>query len=76
MRTLTNRIIIQVGDDYAELNQTLAIGGDFAENIGHDADGVPDSVENAAPNTGDMNDDGELDSEQANVASLPNEVVG
>lgn len=36
-----------------------------------DGDGVPASVENAAPNGGDGNNDGTLDSLQANVASLP-----
>jgi hypothetical protein len=36
-----------------------------------DGDGVPDSIENAAPNGGDGNGDGILDSTQPNVASLP-----
>ena len=37
-----------------------------------DSDGVADSVENGAPNSGDGNNDGTPDSEQGNVASLPN----
>ncbi len=37
-----------------------------------DADGVPDTVEGAAPNGGDGNGDGVPDNEQTNVASLPN----
>jgi hypothetical protein len=41
-----------------------------------DEGGVPDAVEDGAPNGGDGNDDGTVDSEQANVASLPNVVDG
>ena len=37
-------------------------------------DGVPDAVEDAAPNNGDGNHDGILDSQQAQVASLPSPV--
>jgi len=37
-----------------------------------DLDGVPKYVEDSAPNGGDGNSDGTSDSEQANVASLPN----
>jgi uncharacterized repeat protein (TIGR02543 family) len=36
-----------------------------------DHDGVPGSIENGAPNNGDGNNDGILDSEQNNVVSLP-----
>lgn len=36
-----------------------------------DGDGVPDAEENAAPNGGDVNDDGTLDSLQPGIASLP-----
>ncbi len=36
-----------------------------------DGDGPSPSIENGAPNNGDGNSDGILDSEQANVASLP-----
>jgi hypothetical protein len=39
-----------------------------------DPDGVGDDVEDAAPNGGDGNADGVLDSLQENVASLPNSV--
>lgn len=41
-----------------------------------DSDGIPSSVENAGPNGGDANDDGIPDSEQGNVATLPNAVDG
>ncbi|MHC4676257.1 MAG: choice-of-anchor U domain-containing protein, partial [Planctomycetota bacterium] len=37
-----------------------------------DVDGVSDEAENAAPNGGDGNNDGTADSNQNNVASLPN----
>ena len=37
-----------------------------------DGDGVSGSVEDGAPNSGDGNNDGIQDSQQANVASLPN----
>jgi cyclophilin family peptidyl-prolyl cis-trans isomerase len=36
-----------------------------------DGDGVPDAIENAAPNAGDANSDGILDSVQSHIASLP-----
>lgn len=36
-----------------------------------DADGLPDIVENTAPNSGDGNKDGVLDSQQAHVTTLP-----
>jgi Carboxypeptidase regulatory-like domain len=39
---------------------------------GSDDDGVTDTVEDAAPNGGDGNNDGTQDSEQPNVTSLPN----
>ncbi|MEW7290749.1 DUF7507 domain-containing protein [Aquimarina sp. 2304DJ70-9] len=38
-----------------------------------DGDGVPDAIEDAAPNGGDANDDGTLDSAQPNVASIPDD---
>jgi Tol biopolymer transport system component len=41
-----------------------------------DGDGVPATVEDAGPNGGDANHDGILDSQQADVASLPNAVDG
>jgi protocatechuate 3,4-dioxygenase beta subunit len=43
---------------------------------GGDDDGVPDAVEDGAPNGGDGNNDGVPDSEQANVTSLPNAANG
>ena len=42
--------------------------------ITDDGDGVPAGIEQGAPNGGDGNNDGLPDSEQANVASLPNVV--
>ena len=42
----------------------------------NDADGVPPTVENGGPNNGDGNNDGVLDSAQANVVSLPSQVPG
>ena len=37
-----------------------------------DTDGVQNSIENSAPNSGDANNDGTLDSQQSNVVSLVN----
>lgn len=42
----------------------------------NDGDGVPASVEDEAPNSGDGNDDGVRDAEQSNVTSLPAAVGG
>jgi hypothetical protein len=39
-----------------------------------EADGVPQAVEDGAPNNGDGNNDGTPDSQQSNVTSLPNAV--
>jgi len=44
--------------------------------LGVDADGVEANTEDAAPNNGDGNGDGILDSNQSHVASLPNAVTG
>ncbi len=41
-----------------------------------DNDGISSAVEDAAPNSGDANNDGTADSEQANVASYVNSVKG
>ncbi len=41
-----------------------------------DGDGVESSIEDGAPHNGDGNNDGTPDSQQANVASLPNAVDG
>ena len=43
---------------------------------GGDSDGVSSETENAAPNSGDANNDGTADSEQANVASFVDSVTG
>lgn len=48
------------------------LGDAFAFSL--DVDGVPAAIEDAAPNGGDGNGDGILDSNQDNVASLPNAV--
>ena len=45
---------------------------DFGGFPDDDLDGVGDPIEDGSPNGGDGNGDGFLDSEQANVASLPN----
>lgn len=42
--------------------------------VDEDTDGVPSTVEDAAPNNGDGNNDGTPDSNQQNVTSLVNEV--
>ena len=39
--------------------------------VSTDKDGIADNIENAAPNNGDMNQDGIADSQQENVASFP-----
>ncbi len=41
------------------------------DDLDDDGDGVSDAIENLAPNAGDGNDDGILDSLQSNVTSLP-----
>jgi hypothetical protein len=41
-----------------------------------DSDGVSNGAEDAAPNSGDANDDGTLDSKQSNVASFVSPVTG
>jgi len=47
---------------------TTAIGG--AAIVPGDRDGIPDAIENGAPNNGDANEDGILDSTQDSVVSL------
>jgi hypothetical protein len=42
----------------------------------NDADGIDDTIEDAAPNDGDGNGDGIPDSTQANVGSLPSATAG
>ena len=41
-----------------------------------DSDGIPIAIEDAVPNNGDGNNDGTPDSEQSDVASLPNSADG
>jgi hypothetical protein len=48
----------------------------FTWQMDDDLDGITDAVENGAPNGGDGNGDGIPDSDQSNVASLPNAVDG
>ena len=66
--------------DSAAIGNLYAGSGDPLVSADGDAvgtgDGVPASVENAAPNAGDANADGIADSIQRNVASLPNAVDG
>ena len=52
------------------------ISGTFLSAWTEDSDGVPGPVEDGAPNGGDGNADGIPDSQQDNVASLPNAVDG
>ena len=52
---------------------TVDIGAD--EFVDTDGDGIPDRIEETAPN-GDGNSDGTPDSQQAHVSSLPNAVDG
>lgn len=51
----------------SELSKNISIGSatDF------DADGIPDSIEDAAPNNGDGNNDGTADKLQSTVSSFP-----
>lgn len=46
----------------------------FTAIVVNDSDGVADVIENQAPNNGDANFDGIIDSLQSHVASLPNKV--
>lgn len=61
-----------VNDGYPCLQwqSELCVGSD------DDGDGVTEEIENAAPNGGDANNDGILDSEQANVTSFVNPING
>jgi cyclophilin family peptidyl-prolyl cis-trans isomerase len=58
------------------VNWNQSLSNDTLINIIHigvdnDGDGIIDSLENAAPNSGDANSDGVRDSEQAGTASFP-----
>ena len=63
-----------VSDDTNEQNDVFVHSDEQPADPDPDADGVPDMIEDSAPNGGDGNDDGTPDSEQSNVTSLPNEV--
>jgi len=57
------------------VGDSTAYGGDVfftTTGVSTDGDGVPDTVEDNAPNGGDGNSDGTPDSQQGNVASFPN----
>jgi hypothetical protein len=57
----------------------IAYGSDLTfttAGVGGDGDGVPADVEDAAPNYGDGNNDGVLDSVQSDVSSFPNAANG
>ena len=59
-------------------NSGGSVESSFELNIlsNRDGDGVPDQVEDQAPNGGDGNGDGIPDSDQVNVSSLPNSEDG
>lgn len=68
----------------ATTNQTLVVSVDsdhdatahYRDPIAdNDADGIPNSTEDGAPNSGDGNEDGIPDSEQSNVASFVSSVT-
>ncbi|MEE9493266.1 MAG: peptidylprolyl isomerase [Gammaproteobacteria bacterium] len=61
--------LAQLDIDTTPANQTTQLA--ITATISTDKDGIPDSIENAAPNNGDMNQDGIADSQQENVASFP-----
>jgi hypothetical protein len=63
-----SKVIFRNGDS------NLILG--YTANADPDEDGVPNSVEYAAPNEGDANNDNILDAEQANVASYINPITG
>lgn len=56
-------------------NPNWNFSSDDCSNIDTDGDGTMDTVEDFAPNSGDANDDGTQDSQQANVASYVNPVT-
>ena len=51
-------------------------GGSEGSGTNSDSDTIPDSIEQAAPNNGDGNNDGTPDSQQSNVTSLPDPKTG
>ena len=60
------------GDGFVDSSYVFDGGRDDYPLADKDSDGIGDNVENGAPNGGDGNSDGILDSQQDNVASLPN----
>lgn len=70
-----------VGDGDFSVNGSILFSGAVATAettppVVDDGDGVPADVENAAPNNGDGNADGILDSVQSTVASVPTPIGG
>lgn len=71
---------------YARVTATDNVGNAETSSLGHvvidssnvntDSDAISDAVENSAPNDGDANNDGTLDSQQSNVASMLDPVSG
>ena len=57
--------------DASETTDTDGDGIGDNGDLDDDNDGVPDGDENAAPNGGDVNQDGDPDSLQSGVASFP-----
>jgi peptidyl-prolyl cis-trans isomerase A (cyclophilin A) len=63
--------------DLEDANGAISVApGGPATNADIDGDGVPTTIEDAAPNAGDGNNDGIADSIQGNVVSFPNPVNG
>lgn len=73
---LTN--LTNTPDEYEStfLSQSWGAAPEEAESDSGDQDNISDIVENAAPNSGDANNDGTPDSEQSNVSSLVDPVTG
>ncbi len=70
------QLVVNDGTVDSEPSTTTVIGENVPIPVDSDSDGIPDSVENGAPNNGDGNNDGIPDVGQLNVASLPNRVDG
>jgi RHS repeat-associated protein/uncharacterized repeat protein (TIGR01451 family) len=68
--TGTKRVTVTAANAYGTVSATHAITVQVV--FDDDQDGVPNEIEDGAPNGGDGNDDGIPDSQQATVASLPN----